>query len=519
MLLTTNKPQILIGSPIRQSPDILAKFLLSLSRLDYSSFEPTFYFIDDNDQPASSELLQSFADRYEGSIIDKGTGSEDYIRNDLTHYWNEHLIWKVAAYKDTILRYAVEQGCDGVFLIDSDLLLHPATVGKLLEADVDIVSEIFWTRWQPNAALQPQVWLKDEYTQWEQHRGEKLEDGQVAQRYQAFINKLQRPGLYEVGGLGACTFISKHALQRGVSFKAIPNLSFWGEDRHFCIRAAALGLSLHVDTHYPAYHIYRSSDLAGADDFIRAHIEPTLVHATPRNPRPTLTLSMVIRNEASRYLRQVLQAHSAYIGQAVIIDDGSTDESVEVVMEALRGIPVRLVRNRMSRFRNEVELRKQQWEETLRVDPVWILNMDADELLEDRFVQELDSMLNQQDIDLFCFRLYDFWNETHYRDDAYWQSHNLYRPFLLRYRPDLDYQWKETPQHCGRFPENVFELPHHLSPVRVKHMGWAKESHRLEKWLRYKELDPDAAYGWPEQYDSILDPDPNLIEWIEWNGD
>src|SRR5690606_16148011 len=48
-----------------------------------------------------------------------------------------------------------------------------------------------------------------------------------------------------------------------VSFSEIKNLSFWGEDRHFCIRAAALGLSLYVDTNYPAYHIYRESDLEG----------------------------------------------------------------------------------------------------------------------------------------------------------------------------------------------------------------------------------------------------------------
>ena len=38
----------------------------------------------------------------------------------------------------------------------------------------------------------------------------------------------------------------------------------FGEDRHFCIRAAALGLSLYVDTHYPAYHIY-----SGRIDFFR----------------------------------------------------------------------------------------------------------------------------------------------------------------------------------------------------------------------------------------------------------
>jgi SRSO17 transposase len=61
--------------------------------------------------------------------------------------------------------------------------------------------------------------------------------------------------------------ISRTALEAGVNFSRISNLSFWGEDRHFCIRAAALGLQLFVDTHYPAYHIYRDSDLEGVKSF------------------------------------------------------------------------------------------------------------------------------------------------------------------------------------------------------------------------------------------------------------
>jgi len=81
------------------------------------------------------------------------------------------------------------------------------------------------------------------------------------------LNQLKVPGVYTVGGLGACTLISKRAIQAGVNFKEIYNISFMGEDRHFCIRAVALGFELFVDTHYPAFHIYRLSDLDGLAEF------------------------------------------------------------------------------------------------------------------------------------------------------------------------------------------------------------------------------------------------------------
>ena len=42
-----------------------------------------------------------------------------------------------------------------------------------------------------------------------------------------------------------------------------------------------------------------------------------------------------------------------------------------------------------------------------------------------------------------------------------------------------------------------------------------KEEDRLYKYNRYKQLDPDAVYGIAEQYESILDPQPNLILWEE----
>ncbi len=588
---------MLLGSPIHQKPQILEQFLASLRRLHRDNFTLDFYFIDDNDDEASSRLLREFADQ-EPSVFLQSSGVRDaYIRNDTTHYWNSALIWKVAGFKNLMIRRAEVFEYDYLFLIDSDLLLHPGTVSHLIRMDRDIVSEIFWTQWQPDTMLQPQVWMHDEYNQWEALPGEQLGQEEINRRFHDFLNKLQHPGVYEVGGLGACTLISRRAILSGVSFDPIKNISYWGEDRHFCIRAAALGIPLYVDTHYPALHLYRDSDLAKVGDYLRLtspqarsegvawaagedsagagsppaaddsaappvasgaperddevlssdssskpsgyaddSIQPQGTPAVPfeaavqpqgepsftqaasadaHRKRPKLTLSMVVKNEGGRFLRQVLREHRNYIDEAVIIDDGSTDDTVAICRAELEGIPLRLVQNTVSKFSNEAELRKQQWEETVKSNPEWILSLDADELFEQSFASEVETLLREESCDLFCFRLYDFWDDNQYREDAYWRAHQSYRPFLIRYREHFPYTWNNLPQHCGRLPENIFELPHQLSNLRIKHLGWSRPEYRLDKYLRYMLLDPDAQYGWKEQYESILDQNPHLVPWVE----
>lgn len=262
------RPKIMIASPVCQTYPILQCFLQSLKRLDASEFDILYDFIDDNDEKAASELLEQFAADHPHTTLVRAETQTRYTRNETTHYWNDELVWKVAQFKDSFIQRALSLEFDALLLIDSDLLLHPQTLAQLYHSEAEIVSEIFWTRWQPDSIPQPQVWLRDEYDQWAQQRGEQLDAKEKAVRTWSFFNILKSPGLYKVGGLGACTMIRRSALERGVCFKPIYNLSFWGEDRHFCIRAAALGLELYVDTHYPAYHIYRLSDLDGAAKYM-----------------------------------------------------------------------------------------------------------------------------------------------------------------------------------------------------------------------------------------------------------
>jgi hypothetical protein len=259
--------KVLIGSPVHQKPAVLREFLSSLEALETSDYSVAYMFMDDNGEEESGSLLTDFQERHSNTVIVKSSSASEYQRDDYTHYWREELIWKVAMMKDHMLRHALDHDYEHIFLVDSDLVLHPRTLNNLISTEKDIVSNIFWTRWQPGTMEMPQVWLQDEYTMHANNHNQPASNNETALQMFEFFAKLRMPGVYEVGGLGACTLISRKALQAGVRYERIKNLSFWGEDRHFCIRAAALGFSLYVDTSYPAYHIYRDSDLEGVSAF------------------------------------------------------------------------------------------------------------------------------------------------------------------------------------------------------------------------------------------------------------
>lgn len=267
-------PRVLIGSPVRQAADILNPFLTSLERIDAKRHSADFLFIDDNESPEASLELAAFQSRTMGRrsvlIWPSQEPSVPYRCNEVTHEWNETLVWRVAAMKDRIITHAKTHDYDYLFLIDSDVLVSPDTIDRLLTAEKDIICNIFWTSWQPGTIEMPQVWLQDVYSLVQKGRSESLSDEEANRRLHSFLQQLREPGIYEVGGLGACTLISRQAIRAGVRFAEIRNVSFWGEDRHFCIRAAALGFPLFVDTRRPAYHIYRPSNLQGVDAYLHA---------------------------------------------------------------------------------------------------------------------------------------------------------------------------------------------------------------------------------------------------------
>lgn len=260
--------KILIGSPVKQKSNILKEFLLGLEEAEKGQNQVTYYFVDDNTEVASSNLLKAFAEKND-VIIKKGSELYDAEVPYDGHIWRAANLEKVTIYKNEIISYCINNGFDYLFLIDSDIVIDKKSLLQLLSDNVDIVSNVFWNQWRKNGILTPQCfWIPDIYVQ-DKAFNVPMTFEEAHQIRMEMVERLKSPGLYKVDGLGACTMISRRALEMGVSFKEIPNLRIPGEDRPFCIRAGALGIDLYMDSTYPAYHITKEIYLDRVEEFKR----------------------------------------------------------------------------------------------------------------------------------------------------------------------------------------------------------------------------------------------------------
>ena len=222
--------RILITAPLRQDADIFREYQKGLDALQIPEGFTVDRFFVVNDCP---EVIPEIRDA-EYIIADN---SEAYEKTHNDHLWTLSLMWRMAELRNMTIRKMMSGWYDYWFSVDTDIVLHPWTLYNLLEADKDIVSEIFWTK-APNGREWCNAWMVDQSA--------------------GMREEWRKPGLYRVGMTGACTLVKREVFEAGVDYSRIPNIetALRGEDRHFCVRAACAGFEMWIDSHCPATHLY-----------------------------------------------------------------------------------------------------------------------------------------------------------------------------------------------------------------------------------------------------------------------
>jgi glycosyltransferase involved in cell wall biosynthesis len=224
---------------------------------------------------------------------------------------------------------------------------------------------------------------------------------------------------------------------------------------------------------------------------------------------------MPVRNESGRYLRDVLTHLTRWVDTIVVLDDASDDDTAGLAASFSRVV---CYQNDVAEYRkDESKLRAKLWQLSLRENPDWILALDADQIFEDRIINEIGLLIRQHDFDVICFRVFDFWKSyTHYRIDGDWNPWKNFLPFIVRYQPGIETSGFEQESAFKRFPSSFKDVYSFYSDIRVKHLGWAREEEHHLRCLRRREIDLKTSGEESARTRDIAAPDSKMLleEWM-----
>lgn len=222
--------RILITAPLRQDVDVFDEYQKGLDALEVpEGCEVSRFFVVNN----CPEVIPHIR----GAKYVVRDSDQAYVKTSNDHLWTLENMWFMGEMRNETIREALAGGFDYWLSVDTDLVLDPRTLQTLIDADKDIVSEIFWTQ-GPNGRYWCNAWMQDQSF--------------------GMPEEWHKPGLYRVGMTGALTLVKRRVFEAGVDYTKIPNIhqALRGEDRHFCVRAACAGFEMWIDTHCPAEHLY-----------------------------------------------------------------------------------------------------------------------------------------------------------------------------------------------------------------------------------------------------------------------
>jgi len=220
---------------------------------------------------------------------------------------------------------------------------------------------------------------------------------------------------------------------------------------------------------------------------------------------------LIVKNEEKRYLKITLEHLSLWVDEIVILDNGSTDKTVQLCESFPKVIKPVLIdaspwydSKMKSKLLNELMVPR-------HFD--WAVIIDADEIFENRIIEEIGNLINQDYYVWFSFPYYHFWmSMDYYRCDGFWSPGLANQGMLFKNISDW-YWFPDRVWHCPRIPPSIETLPGIRSDIRVKHFGYARKEDLETKLKMY--------YSWVAKgddgkiYDHLIKDKPFLLHWKE----
>jgi cellulose synthase/poly-beta-1,6-N-acetylglucosamine synthase-like glycosyltransferase len=224
---------ITIGCPCQNNEKTMYQYLKSILNLDYPRDEIKLAFLlnnsTDNTYNILKEFQKDFNDLYQKITIWDICGiNYGYIdsRNaarDYTFFANIRNLWL----------NMIDPDSEWIFSVDSDILLQPDALRKLMSHNVDMVSALVLNNAHGN-------WNNYNIQRWNGLRYCSITD----------IDYEFKNGLIPVDITGACSLM-KHEAIKGIKYCFHKQ----GEDHGFCIRLKKNGCNIYCDTTVRTTHL------------------------------------------------------------------------------------------------------------------------------------------------------------------------------------------------------------------------------------------------------------------------
>lgn len=222
---------------------------------------------------------------------------------------------------------------------------------------------------------------------------------------------------------------------------------------------------------------------------------------------------MVTRNEGGRYLESVLASVSNVVDDLVILDDGSTDDTMDIIKQG--GYPhCHLDTEDEPLFIKNESLIRQISLELLNValrpsTDDWVFCIDADEYLSSEEPREdLERLAGVDGATSYEFpvaEVFKIVNDKPYiRIDGFWDDIWANRFFRWQDSPHIE----DKSMASGSVPESVRAVKKKAESPTILHYGYATEEDRVKKYARYIGVSGHSV----QHIDSIL-RSPMLRGW------
>lgn len=215
-----------------------------------------------------------------------------------------------------------------------------------------------------------------------------------------------------------------------------------------------------------------------------------------------MTYGLLRIKNAERWIQRVLLSLDPICDRFYILDDGSTDKTVEICNAVIRRGSVFSNAPAMDEPTGKDFLLKLLWKRGAEIGD-YVIWLDHDEELVADDIHNLEAAIDAG-LDAAAFRIVYLWNdEQTVRVDGIYGNFN--RPSMFRLT-SRDLSFMRTAHgggfHCSNVPQQLINKAAPI-PVRLLHYGYMEPEERIRKycWYNAKEWFPEAA---PEKIEKIV---------------